>query len=206
MKKEVNIAIVGLGGQGVITLTKLLAMAYKSIDKDVCYNEVHGLSQRGGSVQSLLTINSKNCPVFALQDTDFLIGLEKLETLRFLYASKAHPTVVLGNKYEMRNTVYFDMEYFPQEDEIDQEIFSLAKELYRFNSVEYEKQVAFRIKPTNIAIFGILSRFPQLELEADVLKQTVKQFFKKDPLSKSFNMQAFKEGKSWFQEIKVQTS
>lgn len=115
MKNRINIAIVGLGGQGVITLANLIAATYHSLEKQVCFNEIHGLSQRGGSVQSLLAVNDNDCPVFALEDTDYLIGMEKLETLRYLYTSKSHPIVIMGNRYEIRNTVYFDLEHFPEE-------------------------------------------------------------------------------------------
>jgi Pyruvate/2-oxoacid:ferredoxin oxidoreductase gamma subunit len=154
----------------------------------------------------LLTVNSKNTPIFALDQTDYLIGLEKLEALRFLYASKAKPTVLLGDKYEIRNTVYFQMEYFAPEDDIDKEIYALADRLYKFNSVEYEKTLQFKIKSTNIAIFGMLSQFHELGLTEKIIKKVVRQQFKKNPMAQSYNLQALKEGKAWFQAVKVPNS
>ncbi|MCF2141463.1 MAG: 2-oxoacid:acceptor oxidoreductase family protein [Candidatus Lokiarchaeota archaeon] len=203
MKNRINIAIVGLGGQGVITLANLIAATYHSLEKQVCFNEIHGLSQRGGSVQSLLAVNDNDCPVFALEDTDYLIGMEKLETLRYLYTSKSHPIVIMGNRYEIRNTVYFDLEHFPEEKDIDAEIRKLVKKLYLFNSVDYEKKISFRIKPTNIAIFGALSEFTELGLDPKIAKKNVRKHFAKNPIAQSFNLTAFKEGKSWLKEMNL---
>lgn len=200
MSDRINIALVGLGGQGIITLANLLAKAFRSQGKDVCFNEVHGLSQRGGSVQSLLAVNENECPVFALEDTHYLIGLEKLETLRFLYASKAKPIIIMGNRYEIRNTVYLDLEHFPEEEDIDAEIRKFAKELYIFNSKEYEKQIEVKIKPTNIAVFGALTDFDELGLDPKLAKKAVRKHFAKNPLAQSFNLTAFKEGKQWLKK------
>lgn len=199
--KKTHIAIVGLGGQGVITLAKLLANYYKTVGTPVCYNEIHGLSQRGGSVQSMLSINEFECPVFLTSETDFLIGLEKMETLRFLYNSRSRPTILATNRYEVRNTVYFGLEHFATPEEIDAEISRHARELYLFDTVGFEATVDFRIKPTNVALFGSLMMFPDLGLDPEVGEQVVRQTFKSNSVLLDLNLNAYMEALNWIEEM-----
>lgn len=79
-----NILVVGIGGQGVMTASEVLARAALAVGLDVCKTEVAGMSQRGGVVSSQLRIGSK---VLACEITpgqvDLLIALEAAEALRW---------------------------------------------------------------------------------------------------------------------------
>ncbi len=193
----INIAIVGLGGQGVITLAQLLASYYNMEKRTVCFNEMHGLSQRGGSVASYLRVDGDTSPVFLGADANFVIGLEQMETLRYLYLSKSHPIVIMTNRYEIRNTVYFGLETFPPQKELEGEIRKCAKKVLIFDAIGFENHVPFRIKPTNVAIFGALLQIPEFQLNPEIALKTVDENFKKNIMAHGFNIQAFKEGANW---------
>lgn len=79
-----NILVVGIGGQGVMTASEVLARAALAVGLDVCKTEVAGMSQRGGVVSSQLRIGAK---VLACEITpgqvDLLIALEAAEALRW---------------------------------------------------------------------------------------------------------------------------
>jgi indolepyruvate ferredoxin oxidoreductase beta subunit len=79
-----RIAIAGTGGQGVITVAKVLCEAFVALGHDVASSQLHGMAQRGGSVQSAVLIDCGISPVIAHGAADFVLGLEPVETARAL--------------------------------------------------------------------------------------------------------------------------
>lgn len=98
-KKDFNIVISGVGGQGLITLLQILAEAALIEGLEVKTSELHGLSQREGSVEAHIRFGEKIwSPLVSLGRADLIFGLEATEGLRILpYANKK--TVFLINKY-----------------------------------------------------------------------------------------------------------
>jgi len=88
-KDNFNIVINGVGGQGLITLTKVLAQAALIEGFDVKTSELHGLSQRGGSVETSIRFGKEvYSPLVRKGGADLIISLELQESLRaFVYAS-----------------------------------------------------------------------------------------------------------------------
>jgi len=83
MDKNFNIIINGIGGQGVITLLSLIDQAAFVEGYDVRSSELHGLSQRGGSVETHIRFGKKvHSPLIANGKADLIISLEMLEALR----------------------------------------------------------------------------------------------------------------------------
>ena len=200
--KPVNIAIVGLGGQGVITLAKLIANTNFGLGKKVCFNEIHGLAQRGGSVQSLVRINEANNPVFAAEDTDFVVGMEKLETLRYLYLAKeTKPKVVMTNKYDVRSTNDLGLVTFPDEEELDKEILRYSSEVYLFDALGFEKNFKGKFKPLNVPVFAILTTFPELGLPQKESKELVLDYLGRNMFIRQINKRAFEEGPKWLKKM-----
>ncbi len=77
MEKTINITVAGLGGQGVLTVTDLLAEALFRAGYDVKKSEVHGMSQRGGSVSSEVRFGkSVASPMVPEGESDFLLVME----------------------------------------------------------------------------------------------------------------------------------
>jgi len=100
MDKSFNIILVGVGGQGVITLTRILAVAALEQGLDVKTSELHGLSQRGGSVETHIKIGSKiHSPLVPQGSADLVISLELQETLRACYYGSVERTRFLVNNH-----------------------------------------------------------------------------------------------------------
>lgn len=97
MKNKYNAIICGVGGQGVLTITRLLGVAALSKGFNVVTSEVHGMAQRGGSVVVHLKIGSGELsPLIARGSADLLVAMELYEAIRSLdYASK--DTLLLVN-------------------------------------------------------------------------------------------------------------
>ena len=82
--KTVNIMIVGVGGQGSLLASKLLGKVLLDAGYDVKVSEVHGMSQRGGSVVTYVRFGDKVAsPIIDLGESDFILSFEKLEAARY---------------------------------------------------------------------------------------------------------------------------
>jgi len=79
-----NILLVGVGGQGTITAAKLLTTGLMEEGYDVKMSEIHGMSQRGGSVSSQVRFGSNvESPVIEEHTADIIVAFEKMEALRY---------------------------------------------------------------------------------------------------------------------------
>ena len=81
-QKKIRIYFTGVGGQGTLTATTLLARTALDAGLDVVAGEVHGMAQRGGVVESVLLLGGWRSPKLDLK-VDPLLGFEPLETLRY---------------------------------------------------------------------------------------------------------------------------
>lgn len=97
-----SIILSGVGGQGTILASKLLTLGLMDSGYDVKMSEIHGMSQRGGSVTSHIRYGDQvNSPVIERGDADLLISFEKMEALRYLDYLKPDGRVVV-NDFEIK--------------------------------------------------------------------------------------------------------
>lgn len=89
---RIRIYMTGVGGQGTLTATTLLARTALDQGLDVVAGEVHGMAQRGGVVESVVLLGGWKAPKLGHGEADVLMGFEPLETLRGL------PYLVKGGK------------------------------------------------------------------------------------------------------------
>ena len=100
MKKDFNIIISGVGGQGIITLTRILTEAALIERYNVKSSELHGLSQRGGSVESHIRFGQKiYSPLVKKSGSDLIISLEAQEALKVCYYASKTDTIFLVNDF-----------------------------------------------------------------------------------------------------------
>jgi indolepyruvate ferredoxin oxidoreductase beta subunit len=93
-----SILLVGVGGQGTILASKLLTTGLMEARYDVKMSEIHGMSQRGGSVSSQVRYGEKvESPVIELGGADILVSFEKMEALRYLNYLKPDGKVVVND-------------------------------------------------------------------------------------------------------------
>ena len=96
IKRPYGVIVAGVGGQGAITLAQLILGAAWKSGYYVHQAEVHGMSQRGGSVNAHILFDTKevSSPVVMQGSGDLLIGMEPLETLRYLYLLSKYASVI----------------------------------------------------------------------------------------------------------------
>jgi indolepyruvate ferredoxin oxidoreductase beta subunit len=101
MNETTNVILAGVGGQGVILASELLAMAAVHVGYDTKQTEVHGIAQRGGSVHSHVRFGGRvYSPLIKPGEADMLIATEKLEGLRFAHYVREGGVIVI-NSYEL---------------------------------------------------------------------------------------------------------
>ena len=101
MKEVKNILLVGVGGQGTILASRILTAGLIEAGYDVKMSEIHGMSQRGGSVSTQVRFGEKvDAPIIGKGQADVIVAFEKMEALRALpYLKKEGKMVV--NDFEI---------------------------------------------------------------------------------------------------------
>lgn len=157
MKKNINILMVGVGGQGIILASDILTLSALYSGYDTKKSEIHGMSQRGGSVSSHIRFGEKiYSPVISKGETDYLISLEEMETLRWLNFINDE-TCIIFTKIKISP---FGVTEYPEG--IYKEI---KKRIKNTTPVDPDKinQKTGHAKFLNIAILGYLSNFISID-------------------------------------------
>ena len=93
-----NILVAGVGGQGVILASDLMADTFLAAGYDVKKSEVHGMAQRGGTVSSHVRYGEKVfSPIIKMGEVDYLFMTEKMESLRWLAYGKPSTVVMVDD-------------------------------------------------------------------------------------------------------------
>ncbi len=156
--QPLNVVLVGVGGQGTILASDLLAEAGLRLGYDVKQAEIHGMSQRGGSVISNLRWGSRVfSPIVARGCADVLIGFEKLETLRFSDYLR-HDGLALVNDYAIVPvTVSSGAATYPDDNLLREGIARMTPNQHWIRAVEIAEQ-AGNLRTTNVVMLGALAR------------------------------------------------
>jgi len=91
-----NVLLVGVGGQGLLTLGSIIGNAAIENNVHVTIAETHGLSQRGGSLIVHVRLGEGSSPLIPRGATDLIIGLEALETARYIEYARENALVVMN--------------------------------------------------------------------------------------------------------------
>jgi len=156
----VSILMVGVGGQGIILASDILTRTAMEAGFDAKKSEIHGMSQRGGSVFSHIRFGKKvQSPVIPEGGADILFSLEEMETLRWLrYAGDRSLVVCLRTRILPANA-----EAYPEE--IEGELRRRCARLVFLDPDELRKEVSHQ-KFLNVALLGVLSKHLELPDEA----------------------------------------
>lgn len=172
-----SIMLVGVGGQGTILASKLLTIGLMQEGYDVKMSEIHGMSQRGGSVSSQIRYSKDKVysPVIEIGGADIIVSFEKVEALRYLKYLKEGGTIVANNyKMESVATITGSAEY--KVEEVDEKL----KELHAKVINAADKAVELgNEKVMNIILLGTVIKGMHLE-EIDweqIIKDNVKEKF-----------------------------
>ena len=171
-----SIMLVGVGGQGTILASKLLTIGLMEAGYDVKMSEIHGMSQRGGSVSSQVRYGTKvYSPVIEVGGADMIVSFEKMEALRYLKYLKPHGKIVVNNfKLNSVSTLVGKFEY--KEDKIDEELRRL--DAIVIDAAKKAEKLG-NIKVMNVILLGALVKAMNLDNIdwEDIIRKNVKEKF-----------------------------
>jgi indolepyruvate ferredoxin oxidoreductase beta subunit len=185
-----NILISGVGGQGVLLTSKVIAEAALLAGLDVKQSEVHGMAQRGGSVLSQVRFgDTVFSPIVSEGEADLLIGFEPLETARYLHFLKDEGVVVYNTRSIGTIGVSIAAEKYPAD--INTVIKDRVKTVMPFDGTQLA--VAAGDKRTlNLVLLGAALSF--LPLKESVILEAIKNTVPKKVLE--INQKAFAAGRA----------
>ncbi len=151
-----SLMIVGVGGQGSLLASKLLGRLLLNEGYDVKVSEVHGMSQRGGSVETYVRFGDKVfSPIIVKGEADFIVSFEKLEAARYASCLKAGGTIVVNTQQIDPMPVITGAASYP-EDILD-ELTAKGVKIDAIDALALAEK-AGSSKAVNIVLMGRLSR------------------------------------------------
>ncbi|AZV57673.1 indolepyruvate oxidoreductase subunit beta [Clostridium sp. AWRP] len=182
-----NVMLCGVGGQGTILASKILSTGLVDAGYDVKMAEIHGMSQRGGSVTTQVRYGKKvYSPIIGNGSADILVSFEAMEALRYLKELKPDGHVVV-NEYKIpTSTTLAGLEEYPED------VIEVVKSKANTNVIDAAK-IAGDLgnkKAMNVVLLGSLIKLMKLENLnwEDAIKKCVK------PAFIELNIKALNEG------------
>jgi indolepyruvate ferredoxin oxidoreductase beta subunit len=189
MKQSGNILFSGVGGQGILLASELTAYAQLAAGFDVKKSEVHGMAQRGGSVEAHLRYGERvYSPLIDPGSADILVAFEILEAVRYLPYLHKDSAVVVNTQKILPPAVALGKASYPAD--ILSELTNRKINVAPIDAFEIAEKVG-EFRTVNVAMVGAMSNFLAVEPEVflKVIDTTVKEQFRE------VNKQAFEEGR-----------
>ncbi|MBI9041777.1 indolepyruvate oxidoreductase subunit beta [Lutibacter sp.] len=185
---KINIILAGVGGQGILTIAAVLDTAALDNKLNIKQSEVHGMSQRGGAVQSHVRISDKEIfsDLIPQGKADIIISVEPMELLRYLPFLKEDGFLVTDSN------PFINITNYPELEDLYKEIKS-----YKNSILIDAKQLAKDLgnsKATNMVLLGAVSSL--LPLSDESLQKAIKTLFeRKGEKIVAKNLEAYEKGK-----------
>ena len=183
-----DIVLAGVGGQGILTIATILGAAALAENLYLKQAEVHGMSQRGGDVQSNLRISSDpiNSDLIPLGGADLIVSLEPMEALRYLPFLSKKGWIVTNTE------PFVNIDNYPEMEAVMNELDNCPN-VVAFNMDELAKEVA-TARSSNLVLLGAASPF--IDIEPSKIEGAIRTVFgpKGDKIVES-NIGAFRAGR-----------
>ena len=186
-----NIMIVGVGGQGSLLTSRILGNAALKLGCDVKVSEVHGMSQRGGSVVTYVKYGERiDSPIICMGEADIIIAFEQLEAFRWISYLKNDGILITSTQKINPMPVITGVVSYP--DNITLKIADKGIKIIDIDSLALAKQ-AGTDKASNVVLIGVLAKYMQREnisreIYTDALRESI------NPRLFDVNLKAFDLG------------
>ena len=166
---EVSIMIVGVGGQGTLLASRILGNLALTLGYDVKVSEVHGMSQRGGSVVTYVRYGDEvYSPVICKGDADVILSFELLEAARWLPNLKTGGVIVTSTQQINPMPVITGAAQYPTDIIPDMKLLGVDVRAFDAQSIAEE---AGNVRASNVALIGLASSV--LGFDHDILRAAV---------------------------------
>ena len=183
-----NILIVGVGGQGTLLASRVLGGLASIKNLDCKLSEVHGMSQRGGSVVTHVKIAEKvYSPIIAQGDADIILSFEELEAIRWQHFLKKDGVIVCNEQQIEPMPVIIGKTTYPEN--IINKIKQSGKQIITIPALKIAEELG-NAKCANVVMLGLLAK--KLNIEYEDMKKALLQIVK--PKFVDINLQALERG------------
>jgi indolepyruvate ferredoxin oxidoreductase beta subunit len=184
-----NVLIAGVGGQGAVLGSELLALAALAAGHDVKQGEFHGVAQRGGAVFSHVRFGDRvHSPMAPRGKVDYLVALEKLEAARYAHFVKPGG-VVLANEHKVEPIRVGDQRPYP--DDVLEFLKTKELQVVGLEATQMAMDLGDH-RAANVVLLGALSR--SLDIAPEVWDQTFSERIPERYLD--LNRRAFEAGRT----------
>jgi indolepyruvate ferredoxin oxidoreductase beta subunit len=192
-----NILIVGVGGQGTLLASRVIAEAAVETGNDVKVSEVHGMAQRGGSVVTQVRYGPKvYSPIIKKGDADIILAFEKLEAARYLDYLASGGLMVINNETIDPLPVMSGESKYPQQ--LEEKIAAKVPRTVVVDASGIAKDCG-NIKAANVVLIGIAGRV--LNLPEDALVRAIQKMVPERAIE--INLRALAEGRNYLDKTAV---
>ena len=186
MKKDIILA--GVGGQGILTIATIIGDAATAAGLNLKQAEVHGMSQRGGDVQSNLRLSTDliHSDLIKQGVADLIISMEPMEALRYLpYLNKEGWVVTSSHPFK-------NIPNYPEEEALMQELNNLPKvAALPIEDVAKENNLP---KSANVVLLGMAAKYIEILTPEQLRESIARVFASKGEKIVEANQQAFDLG------------
>lgn len=164
MNNTTSVIMAGVGGQGTILASKLLGTVAMDEGLDVKVSEVHGMSQRGGSVITYVRYgDTVYSPVTEAGEADYIIAFEELEAVRWLPMLKKGGTIIMSSQHIDPAPVLSGDASYPTD--IEQFFIDRNIKCIKVDALEFARDSGFS-KAANVVMMGAFAAVSEFSLEA----------------------------------------
>jgi len=173
-----NYLITGIGGQGVVTLGKLIVESAKKYEKSVSLYPIKGMAQRGGVITAFIRVGDYVSPLIPEKEADVIVALEMSESLRYITKIKEGGLLLCNTRKYIPQSL--KLKDYPTIEEIIKYYKELKTSVVLFDPDKLKKDGDSNIIYENIALLGVLSALLHEEpyLDSDVMKDLIGTYFK----------------------------
>lgn len=164
-----DIVLAGVGGQGILTIATILGAAALEEGLYLKQAEVHGMSQRGGDVQSNLRLSSEpiHSDLIPLGGADMIVSLEPMEALRYLPFLSKQGWIVTNN------VPFVNIDNYPEQAAVE-EALAQHPQVVSFDMDSLAKEVA-SARSSNLVLLGASSLF--IDIEPEKIEKAIRALF-----------------------------
>lgn len=199
MIKEYNILISSVGGQGGVTLARIISEAAMSQGLKVRVGETLGMAQRGGSVQSHVRLGENVYgPLIPRGRSDVLLSLEPAEALRVAKYIGRETTVIVNTLPMLPISVMLKEATYPRIEEIVQMLMKIGGKIYALDATELAKE-AGAPESLNIVILGSFMALGERVLSLEAVRDALSRNMRGRNLEG--NLRAFEMGMYKMREL-----
>lgn len=200
-EKSLDVVVCGVGGQGTLVLSSVVAAAAVLAGLKVVAGETHGQAQRGGTASSHVRIREKEepAPLIPLGEADVLVSLEYWEAMRYAKYLKKGGVAIVSTDRMIPVTASAGLTKYPSQPEFQKYMQQVTDRVYLVEASSVAKSVG-EPRATNSVLLGVLAKEVSLPFDVDTLKRAIALYVPRR--SQEQNLKAFEAGLAGQGELK----